>query len=235
MSLLTCVQNACDRIGIVRPAAVVASTDQQVLRLLGYAQQEGKELARKYDWQCLVRETTFASTATAVQTSAGSTVIPTDFDRMVDGTFFNRTNKREIYGPLTAEEWQYTQSVVTRVFVQAYRIRNSQLLLTPADAADETIAFEYVSNKWVMQSGGTATAAWTADGDTAILNEELITLGIVWRFKAAQGFDYAEEFRTYELQCANEYMRDGGSRKLNMAGGVYPRRKVVIPEGNWSL
>jgi hypothetical protein len=76
MSLLTAIQNACDRIGIARPTSVVGSTDQQTLRLLGYAQQEGKELARKYDWQVLVKETTFSSTATAVQTSAGTTVIP---------------------------------------------------------------------------------------------------------------------------------------------------------------
>lgn len=235
MSLLTCVQNACDRIGIVRPSAVVASTDQQVLRLLGYAQQEGKDLARKYDWQVLTKETTWESTATAVQTSAGLTIIPTDFDRMKDGTFYNRTDKRAVYGPMTPEEWQYDKSVVSRVFIEAYRMRGDQLLLTPADTSGDTLAFEYVSKKWVTQQSGTATAVWTADTDTAILNEELITLGIVWRFKAAQGFDYAEEFRTYELQCANEYMRDGGSRTLNAAGRARPRRGFVVPEGNWSL
>jgi hypothetical protein len=235
MSLLSAIQNACDRIGIARPSSVVGSTDQQTLRLLGYAQQEGKELARKYDWQVLVKETTFSSTATAVQTSAGSTVIPADFDRFKDGTFYNRTEKREVYGPLNADEWQYTQSVVSRVFVEAYRVRGDQLLMTPGDTSGDTIAFEYVSKKWVTQQNGTATAAWTADADAAALNEELITLGVVWRFKAAQGLDYAEEFRTYEAQCANEYMRDGGRRVLNMAGGIKPRRGVVIPEGNWSL
>jgi hypothetical protein len=199
LSLLTCIQNACDRIGLVRPTAVVSSTDQQVLRLLGYAQQEGKELARKYDWQVLTKEATFNGTATAVQTSAGVSVMPDDFDRFKNGTFFNRTNKREVYGPLTPEEWQYTQSVATSVFVEAFRLRGSQLLLTPALDSDDAYAFEYVGSKWVTQAQGTATAAWAADTDTALLNEELITLGIIWRFKAAQGFDYAEEFRTYEM------------------------------------
>lgn len=235
MSLLTTIQNAADRIGVVRPSSVIGSTDQQTLRLLGYAQQEVKELGRKYDWQKLVKEVTFSSTATAVQTSAGSTVVPDDFDRIKDGTFFNRSEKREVYGPLSAEEWQYTQSIVERVFVEAFRFRGDQLLLTPGDTSGDTIAFEYVSGKGVLQANGTATAVWTADADTAVLNEELITQGIVWRFKAAQGFDYAEEYRTYEMNCANEYMRDGGKRRLNMAGGVQPRRGIVIPEGNWSV
>ena len=235
MSLLNCIQNAADRIGIVRPSSVIGSTDQQTLRLLGYAQQEVKELGRKYDWQRLVKETTFASTATAVQTVDGTTVIPIDFDRIKDGTFFNRSEKREVYGPLSAEEWQYTQSIVERVFVEAYRFRGDQLLMTPGDTSGDTIAFEYVSSKGVTQQNGTATAAWTADTDAAVLNEELITQGIVWRFKAGQGFDYAEEYRTYEMNCANEYMRDGGKRVLNMAGGIQPRRGMVITEGNWSL
>lgn len=235
MSLLTAIQNAADRIGIVRPSSVVGSTDQQVLRLLGYAQQEVKELGRKYDWQKLIRETTFTSTATAIQTSSGSTVVPADFDRIKDGTFFNRTEKREVYGPLSAEEWQYSQSVTTHTFVEAFRFRNDQLLMTPGDTSGDTIAFEYVTSKGVTQQSGTATAVWTADTDTAVLNEELITQGIVWRFKAAQGFDYAEDYRTYEINCANEYMRDGGKRRLNTAGGIQPRRGVVIPEGSWSL
>ena len=235
MSLLSIVQNACDRIGIARPSSVIASTDQQTIRLLGYALQEGKELARKYDWQALTRETTFESTATAVQTSAGSTVVPSDFDRIKDGTFFNRTERREVFGPLSPEEWQYVQATTTHSFVEAYRMRSDQILLTPGDTSGDTLAFEYITKKWVTQAASTATATWTADTDTTALNEELITLGVVWRFKAAQGFDYAEEFRTYEMQCANEYMRDGGRRVLDMAGGTKPRRGVVVPEGSWSL
>lgn len=235
MSLLTIVQGACDRIGLVRPSSVYASSDQTTLRLLGYAQEEIKALCRKYDWQALTQEVTFSSTATAVQTSAGSTIIPGDFDRMKDGTFFNRTDKREVYGPLNPEEWQYAQSVVSRIFVQAYRIRGNQLLLTPATDSGDTMAFEYVSKKGVTQAAGTATAVWTADTDTAALNEELVILGVVWRFKAGNGFDYAEEFRSYELQCANEYNRDKGNRRVNAAGGVFPRRRIVVPEGNWSL
>ena len=235
MSLTTIINNAADRIGIPHPSAVVLSTDQQALRLLGYANQEGKELARKYDWQVLTKEVTFSSTATAVQTDSGATVVPTDFDRIKDGTFYNRTEKREVYGPLSPEEWQYSASVVSRVFVEAFRFRGDQLLMTPGDTSGDTIAFEYLSKKWVVQADGTATAAWTADGDTSILDEELITLGVVWRFKAAQGFDYAEEFRTYEMQCAARYMRDKGARVLNMGGGIKPRKGVVVPEGSWSL
>ena len=45
MSLLTIVTQACDRIGLTRPTSAFLSSDQQVLQLVGLAQQEGKDLA----------------------------------------------------------------------------------------------------------------------------------------------------------------------------------------------
>ena len=46
MSLLTMMEAAADRLGIVRPTVVYASTDQQIRQLLSLANQEGKETAR---------------------------------------------------------------------------------------------------------------------------------------------------------------------------------------------
>lgn len=230
MSLLTLAQNAADRIGISRPTSVVGSTDQQSLRLLGYAQQEGKDLARKYPWQILTKEQTFTSTATAEQTSA----LPTNFDRFVDETFFNRTRKRPVFGPLTPEEWQFAQTMAASVIVESFRQRGGSILITPTPTAGDTYAFEYQSKNWCQSSGGTGQSAWAADTDTGILEEELMTLGLVWRFKRGIGTDYSEDFRTYETQCAQAFGRDGGRRTLNVKR---PRVRVgpYIQEGSWSL
>jgi hypothetical protein len=77
------------------------------LQLLGLAQQEGKELARRHTWQRSSRKQTFTATATETQ----STAIPSDFDRFIDETMFNRTRKRHVYGPLNPQEWQFQKSV----------------------------------------------------------------------------------------------------------------------------
>lgn len=233
MSLLTMIQDAADRVGLARPSSVVSSSDLQVRQLLGLAQQEGKELAKRHSWQRLVSEKTFTSTATETQAS----VIPTDFDRYLDDTFFNRTRKRPVYGPLTAQEWQFSKGVVATTVVESWRRRGNAVMLTPTPTAGDTYAFEYVSVNWCQSSAESAQSAWTADTDTGLLSEETMTLGVMWRFLKAKGLDFAEDFRSYELRVAQEIARDGGKPTLNAGISANPLRakSIYIPDGSWNL
>jgi len=232
MTLLTVVQNACDRIGLQRPTAAFTSTDNQIKQLVGLAQQEGIELAKRHTWQALTTEKTLTSIAAETQTGA----IPSDFDRIIDDTFFNRTKKRRVRGPLTPQEWQFHKSVVATTIVEAFRIRGSAILITPTPTAGETYAYEYVSKNWCESSIGTDQAAWAADSDTGILSEELMTLGIIWRWQKAKGLDYAESFRTYENQLAIVTSRDGGKPTLNIGSAPHSAARLpIIKDGSWSL
>lgn len=235
MTILSICRDAADRLGIVRPSSVINSTDNQTLRLLGFAQQEGKALARRHAWQILVKEQSFTAIAAEAQTS----ILPADFDRFVDDTFYNRTRKRPVYGPLNAQDWSFSKAVVATVLIESFRQRgsSSDLLITPVPTAGDSYYFEYVSNDWCQSAAGTSQSAWAADTDTGILEEELMTLGVVWRFKAGQGFDYSEEFRNYELMVQQAIARDGGKRILN-AGyyiGTRRRRAPFVQDGSWNL
>jgi hypothetical protein len=234
LSLLTLVQDATDRLGIVRPTAVIGTSDTQVRQLLGLAQQEGKELARRYAWQALTREKTFTSTATEVQSSA----LPTDFDRFVKDTFYNRSDTRIVSGPLTAQEYQDYKSRLTSIVYDAFRVRGNDILILPTPAAGLTFAFEYISNAWCRNAAATVLrSAWAADDDTGMIDEEIMTLGLQWRFLKAKGFDYGEAFQSYEAHVAAVIGRDGGSRTLNMASGFEKRlpRSPIPPDGNWNI
>jgi hypothetical protein len=236
MSLLTCVQQAADRLGIVRPSSVIGSSDQQVRQLLGLAQQEGKELARRHPWQAIIKEKTI--TATASETQSGA--IPSDFDRIINGTFFNRTKTRRVEGPMTAQEWQNYKSSVTTVLFDAFRIRGSAMLLAPTPTLSDSYAYEYVSLWWCTTAAGTAPtqSEWTADDDVGSLSEELMTLGIVWRFLKAKGLDYSEPFRSYEMQVGLAMSRDGGKRlSVSFAGPSYMKEppRPTWPQGSWDL
>ena len=235
MSLLTVVQDACDRIGLPRPSVVIGSSDTQVRQLLGLAQQEGKELARRGPWQELVTETTFTATATTTQTGA----IPSDFDRMLEGTFWNRSQDRRVVGPLTPQKWQMLQTGLYSLVWDAFRIRGTEILMSPEPTAGDTLAYEYVSKNWLTDaSGSTPRHAWLADDDVALLDEELITLGLVWRFKKAKGLDYSEEYRSYEQLVERKLGNNGAmgivdlnGDRMDGGGGTYD---PFIPEGNWS-
>lgn len=236
MTLLTTIQSACDRLGIVRPSSVIGSSDQQIRQLLGLAQQEGKELARRHPWNKIIKEKTFTATATEEQTGA----IPSDFDRILNGTFYNRTASRRVEGPLDAREWQSYKASTTSVLFDAFRIRGNTILTAPTPSAGDSYAYEYVSTWWVATAADDDTpaqASWLDDTDVGILDEELMADGIVWRFLKAKGLDYAEPFRTYEAQVMLAMARDGGKRSVNMGKSFdyRRRREPTWPDGSWSL
>jgi hypothetical protein len=234
MSLLTLVQNVADRVGLSRPSAVVSTSDPNARQLLALAQQEGIELAKRHSWQKLTKEKTFTSTAAAAQTGA----IPSDFDRIIDGTMYNRTAKRHLEGPLNAQEWQFAQAVTATTIIEAFRIRGNDILITPTPTGTSTTyAYEYVSTQWCESSGGTDQSAWAADTDVGILSEELMTLGTTWRWLKIKGLAYDESFRTYEMQVAQAIARDGGKPTLYAGKTVnaFKPRGVYVSEGNWDL
>lgn len=233
MSLLTMIQGACDRLSLSRPSSVIAATDLHTRQLLGLAQQEGKELVKRHTWQKLTKEKTFSSTAAAAQTGA----IPSDFDHFIDNTFFNRTAKRHLEGPLNPQEWQFAQAVTATTVIESFRQRGDDILITPTPSTGTTYAYEYVSNQWCESSGGADQSVWTADTDVGLLPEELMTLGVIWRFRQAKGLDYSEQFRTYELQLAQIMARDGGKPTLHAGKRLNPfkPRGVYVPDGSWNL
>ena len=211
MSLLTMIHGSCDPLGIARPSSVVGSSDQQIRQLLGLANQEGKELAKRHNWQRITKEKTITATATEEQSSA----IPSDFDRILNGTFYNRTQNRRVEGPMDAAEWQQYKASIASVLFDAYRIRGNSMLLAPTPTL----------------------AAWAADTDVGILPEDLMGLGVVWRFLKAKGLDYSEPFRTYEAQLMLAVGRDGGKRSVYMGRSMdYRRRREPRwPDGSWDV
>ena len=133
MTLLSICQDAADTIGIPRPAAVISSSDPVVRRLLGLANLEGQELAKRTPWQALTAET---SLTTVNGTAAYN--LPSDFGRIIEGSIYNRTQTRPVIGPITPQKWQQLKSTTTASIWDAFRIRGSQILVHPtATLGDE--------------------------------------------------------------------------------------------------
>ena len=220
------------RLSLPVPSAIVGSTDKQVIQLLALVNQEGRSLARRGPWEMLVEERTFGTIASPGQAGA----IPADFDRFVPNSFFNRSTRRPVYGPVTPQQWQWIQAqpVYSTVYL-AYRRRTGQFLITPTPVAGETIAYEYVSSNWAKSAGGTPLPAFQADTDAAFLDEELITLGAVWRYLRAKGLDYAEEMATYEREVEQALARDGGSSAISMSPQPIDVGRINLPDGDFGI
>jgi hypothetical protein len=230
MSLLSIVQGVSGRLSLPQPSAVVGSSDKQVIQLLALANEEGTALARRHGWQALAEEQTFVTVASPAQGAA----LPADFDRFVPGSVFNRSTRRPMTGPITSRQWQWIQAQPAySTACLAFRERTGQFLIAPTPPAGETIAYEYLSRNWARSSGGAAQSAFLADADKALLDEELIALGLRWRFLRAKGLDYAEEMASYERELEQAMARDGGSTAVSLTPRPADPDRVNIPDGSF--
>lgn len=229
MSLLTLTQNACRRLALAVPSAAFASTDTQVQQLVALANEEGEELASRCQWSILDLEATF----TTVATPADMVTVAPGFKYLINETMWDRTENR-IIKPITAQEWQEVNSNTYTSPFTKFRIWQGAIYFYPDLAADHDIAFEYMSKNWVALDAGGTSDAWAADADTGLLDERIMTMGLIWRFKQVKGFDWEPDFQKYEARVADAMARDGSKKILNMGGRYRRNIRDNIPEGSWS-
>ena len=229
MSVLTIVQRTCALLGLAQPTAVVSSTDNAIQTLFECLREEASDLASACDWQILRKESTFTTTATVTQTGA----VPSDWDRFINDSFFNRTKMRKVFGPITPQTWQAIQAMpqLNTIYL-AWVQRNGSFLMTPTPSAGDTIAYEYISNQWAASNASVPQSDFLADTDTTVLSESLMRLGTRWRFREAKGFDYGRDYDTYIEQREQVISRDGGNAVIDTTGKGYNWGSNV-PEGNF--
>ena len=234
MSLLTICQDAANEIGVPSPSTVVGSTDTTNIHLLAGANREGKNLVAGYVWQTLIKEE--AHTTLAAESQGDMSTIATDFLRFSNDTMWNRTTDRKYYGPLNNAQWQRLKASVSSGITNYFRIRGKALLFHPAPPAGESVFFEYIGKNWAITSGSTANAtSFAADANTTVLDEDLITLGVIWRFLKQKGLPYDNQFQEYRLKLSEKQSKDGAKQIIRMAGPNRLYLPVNEPEGNFSL
>lgn len=239
MTLLSLINDVQDKLSLPRSTVVISSTDDNVRNLLACANEEGRALAKRHSWQELEKEHTFTSVATAAQTNGLASDLGNP-KRFIVGTFFNRTRNRRLTGPLSPEEWQAQQALSATLLTDAFRLRGDTFLITPTPPAGDTYAYEYVSNLWVDGDGDGDgdTDSWAADDDTSLLSEDLMFLGIIWRFRKSKGLDYAEDFNEYEREVTQAMMRSGTRRVISWSTdeSLYDHaRPPLVVDGGWNL
>ncbi len=228
MTLLSICGDVAKRVGVDAPATIVGNTDKTAVRLLALAQEEGKSLHKTHKWSALIRTQT-VTTADGTATYA----LPSDFYAYIPSTGWNDTQNRPIIGSLTGQQWQFVKNsaAVSSAFNQKFRVQwdtsNSARRLTiyPTPSAVETLYLEYLSTDWCQSSGGTGQSAWAADDDTGRLDEELITLGLKWRYLKVIGMVYDIELEEYMGRLRAAKANDAPPTILRMnagSGEVFP-------------
>jgi len=237
MSLLTVVQHFCERQNLPSPTTVYGTTDKQVTQIKALIEEEGNDLAKRGAWESMVLEASLTTAATESQ-GAISTIAPNGFDYIVNQTIWDRTIRLPVAGPLSSQDWQTLKAMFVNGPRYKFRFRGGLLLVNPTPPAGSSWYFEYVTKYWITDSTGTTYRNYfAADNDLLLVPDELVIMGLRWRWKKEKGLDYAEDFRTYEMQVKDALGRDGGKRTISMDGdsrrGITPG--VWVSPGSWSV
>ncbi len=234
LNCLQIIQAVCKRIGILAPAQAVSSTDPQIIQLVSLCEEEGQELAARYAWEGLQTEATFTTVAAQLQTTLAVTA--PGFNYIVNDTIWNRTLRRPVYGPNSQQDWQQKKAIQLNGPFNSFRIIADAINFYPNPAAGQVCAFEYISRNWITTVSTATSSVWTNDADIPSINDQLIILGLIWRWKSAKGLDYAEDFAKYERRVTDAMGRDAGKAKLSMDGAAYDIQPVVlVPRGSFGV
>lgn len=168
----------------------------------------------------LTQTPTAAGTAATVTFSQTKYTLPTDFDRPINNTDWDKSKRWQMLGPATAQQWQWLKSgwisTGPRIY---YRILGDYFQIWPPQGISDYLGFEYVSKYWILATGGTAPTKlrFTVDTDTCVFPDRLMVAGLKKAYFAAKGYApiYDNEYMT-QLNLAKA--NDSGAPTLNMSG-----------------
>jgi hypothetical protein len=232
VSLLTALQDAQRFVGLPVTASIVGDTQETTGVLFALAKREVRELRRRHDWPTLVRTNAFTASTASLQASGK----PSDFDRIIPDTFWNRTTDRKVEGPLSPQEWAIAYGApITSDIQQYWMLRNDGVHVFPVPGATDSMAYEYVIKQAWETSGGSGLDEPTADSDVCRISEHLLTLGVIWRWRQSKGLDYAEDLKSYELDVAREINAQRSARVLSIAPQDGDYFLPIVPDSGFGV
>lgn len=208
--------------------------------MLALVNESGQDIADRYPWVSLQKEATFTSLAAESQGDInGDILAPTaGFKYIINDTVWDRTQQYTPAGSVTPKRWALDKAAVTTGAYSVYRLRGTELLMTPTPPAGHDMAFDYLTENWVTNDAGDEFRDMLEeDDDVPLIDSRLLTLDSVWRWKASKGLSYAEDFNKAERAIADAIARDGTKPSASLEGEESGNFEpfVLVPRMNWNI
>jgi len=203
MTVLSIVQDAADEIGLPTVSQVVGNEDPTVKALYRALVKEGRDLLKEDPaWSFLIREYTF-DTVDGQEEYA----LPDDYQRMLNNTCWDRNQFWQVRGGITPQQWQVIRSGLyqTARLSSNFRLKanadgtKKAFFLDPVPSSVRTLVFEMQSTSWFYEPPGTLRIGKPeGDGWEIKFDDDLVTRGVVWRFKAMRNLAFAADLADYQ-------------------------------------
>lgn len=156
--------------------------------------------------------------------------LPTDWLKETPNTEWDRTNRWPLLGPKSAQEWAYLKGgIVSAGPRMRYRIMGDKFELNPNPAANTSLSFEYISKYWVESSAGAGKVKFTADDDTHVFDDYLISLGLKLRWLMVKGLAYDWVYNEY-MDRLNKLQAQNKSAPILSVAPI--RQSILLGVGN---
>lgn len=175
----------------------------------------------------LNRAATSTASTVSITFSKCRFALPSDFDRLVDNTQWDKSKHWQMLGPETAQQeaWLRSGYISTGPRIR-YWMQQGMVQTYPPLGSTESLSYDYMSKWWIYATAASATSKelFTVDTDTCIFPDPLMRALIKLKYFEVKGFDTTALVKNYNSQIDLAKAHDAGSPTLNMA----PRPSTVL-------
>lgn len=215
------VTDICRLVGQPVPPDAAGSADPSIQQMTMALNQASSDLYAMRDWQELRQQITIDVVADfAGQTEKGFPP-PDDYGRFVDVTQWSTMQQWPAIGPVSPQDWiRYLVQNWAPVASLYWQIRNDMVwFLTPPFPTAQPFTAYYISLGTVTDQDNPALLKNLAskNGDTFLLDGQLITLLGRVKWLEYKGFDTSAAARDFQTQYDSRAGSDEGAAAYNLS------------------
>lgn len=207
MTLKEMLDAALSECGFPPQPFYAGSQDPGSLQAFSIANRELRFVS-KYPWQALRKE------GQITLTDATDYALPSDWRQFITQSVWSNGLVRPVELPASDNVWGYLKSRAIDGLRYRAKIYGNRLHVNKPMPGD-VIRFDYISKYPAKDSGGNALERFTADSDTFDLDDDLLIMGIKWRWKKEKGMDFQADYNEYNSYLNNLRGTDTSARTLN--------------------
>lgn len=202
--------------GMPTESAYADSDDDAVKRLVNLANRSVRQLA-KHPWQAI------RATYTFTLSSDTQYPLPADYRAFVPDTMYEANRVSPVDFPAGEGEWAYLKSSNSGSGPRTRVRLLGNVIEVHEPVSGETVRVEYLTDCPVLDTDGTTKKArFDADTDTCLLDDDLLEMDIIWRYKKLMGLqDWQVDlaaFRAYESHLRGT---ESGAKTITPGEGTF--------------
>lgn len=219
MSILTACQSAAVRLVGRKPTTIFSSQKKLEMQLADLVQEAAVDIAKAFEWQALtvLAEHQGDGTKIAFDFSNG-------FDRMpVKARVHSATWQQSGYRQARdLDEWINLQTYLAAGTPGFWIVLDGKMQIYPPMGPSEVAKYYFITNEIARASDGASKAVINNDSDTFKLDERLLTLSLIWRWRDMNGLEYSEAMANYEQALSQIGGADKSARTIAIGRARLP-------------